>query len=150
MRYRVADEDCQLDLAVEDFYPRTDFFPPDAGTLVDDFASSHYETSGRVTGTVVLGGVTYEVDGLGHRDHSWGTRRWDTLLNHRWVPGTFGPDLSFGSIAWHRVDCVDAFCEVLHQGRIGFCVPEVSTNPRGGSGPITTALRASRIDGLSK
>jgi hypothetical protein len=217
MRYRVADEDCQLDLAVEDFYPRTDFFPPDAGTLVDDFASSHYETSGRVIGTVVLGGVTYDVDGLGHRDHSWGTRRWDTLLNHRWVPGTFGPDLSFGSIAWHGVDgtvrqygylvrdgevvratdvdivvmmepdgttyrggrstwtlpdgeqfavdcnpvdavisehhgvaCVDAFCEVVHEGRVGFCDLEVSTNPRGGTGPITAALRATRVDGLSR
>src|SRR5438093_482946 len=31
MRYRVDDEDCRLELEVEDFYPRTDFFPPDAG-----------------------------------------------------------------------------------------------------------------------
>jgi len=217
MRYRVDDEDCRLELEVEDFYPRTDFFPPDAGTLVDEFASSHYETSGRVTGSVVLGGTAYDVDGLCHRDHSWGVRRWDTLLNHRWVPGTFGPDLSFGSIAWHAVDgtvrqygylvrdgevvratdvdivvmmepdgttyrggtatwtlpdgeqfvvdcapidavisehhgvaCVDAFCEVQHAGRIGFCDLEVSTNPRGGGGPITAALRATRVDGLSK
>jgi hypothetical protein len=216
LRYRVDDDGCKLDLEVEDFYPRTDFFPPDAGTLVEDFASSHFEASGRISGSVVLGGTSYEVDGLCHRDRSWGVRRWDTLLNHRWVPGTFGPDLSFGSIAWHGVDgtvrqygyvvrngevvhaldvdtvvymepdgttyrggqviwtlpgdeelvidcapvdavlsehhgvaCVDAFCEVRHDGRVGFCDLEVSTNPRGGVGPITAALRATRVDGLS-
>lgn len=217
VRYRVDDEDCRLELEVEDFYPRTDFFPPDAGALVDDCASNHFETSGRITGEVVLDGVRYEVDGLCHRDRSWGVRHFDKVLNHRWVPGTFGPDLSFGSVAWHAVDgtvrqfgyvvrdgevahaldvdtvvymepdgttyrggvvtwtlpgeerleiactpldavltehhgvaCVDAFCEVEHDGRIGFCDLEVSTNPRGGSGPITAALRATAVDGLSR
>jgi hypothetical protein len=217
LRYRVDDEDCKLELEVEDFYPRTDFFPSDAGTLVDDFASSHFEASGRITGTVVLGGTRYEVDGLCHRDRSWGVRRWDTLLNHRWVPGTFGPELSFGSIAWHGIDgtvrqfgyvvrdgevvhaldvdavvhmepdgityrggqvtwtlpgdekfvidcapvdavlsehhgvaCVDAFCEVRHAGLVGFCDLEVSTNPRAGAGPVTAALRATSVDGLSR
>ncbi|MBI3213428.1 MAG: hypothetical protein HYZ38_06395 [Mycobacterium sp.] len=104
MHYRAHDEDLFLDLTVEDFYPRTDFFPPDAGTVSQDFASSHYECSGRISGIVRLAGRDHEVDGLCHRDHSWGTRRWDTLLNHRWMPGTFGPELSFGSIAWHGVD----------------------------------------------
>jgi hypothetical protein len=217
MRYRVDDEDCKLELEVSDFYPRTDFFPAGAGTLVDDFASSHFEASGRITGSVKLAGVDYEVDGLCHRDRSWGIRRWNTLLNHRWVPGTFGPELSFGSIAWHGIDgtvrqfgyvvrdgevihaldvdiavvmepdgttyrggtatwtlpgderlviecapidavvsehhgvaCVDAFCEVEHDGRLGFCDLEVSTNPRGGTGPVTAALRATRVDGVSR
>lgn len=104
MHYRAHDEDLFLDLTVDDFYPRTDFFPPDAGTVSQDFASSHYECSGRISGIVRLAGRDHEVDGLCHRDHSWGTRRWDTLLNHRWMPGTFGPELSFGSIAWHGVD----------------------------------------------
>jgi hypothetical protein len=104
LHHRVDDEDCVVDLRVKDFYPRTDFFPATAGTLVDDFASSHFETSGRITGTVELGGTRYEVDGLCHRDRSWGTRRWDTLLNHRWIPGTVGRELSFGSICWHGVD----------------------------------------------
>jgi hypothetical protein len=217
LHYRVEDEDCRVDLAIEDFYPRTDFFPPTAGTLVDDFASSHFETSGRITGEIELGGVRYEVDGLCHRDRSWGIRRWDTLLNHRWVPGTVGPELSFGCIAWHGVDgstrqfgyvvrdgevvraeevdvtvtmevdglsyrrgaarwrfadgeeftidcapidgivsehhgvaCVDAICEVELDGKPGFCDLEVSTNPRGGDGPVTTALRATTVDGLSR
>ena len=215
-RYRVSDEDVELELEVEDFYPRTDFFPASAGTLVDDFASSHYESSGAIRGEVVLGGRRYEVDGLCHRDHSWGLRRWDTLLNHRWIPGTVGPELSFGSISWHgvdgslrqfgyvvrdgvvehasavdvavtieadgvsprsatatwtfadgeplRLDCtpidgvafaqhevvsIDNICEVEVEGRRGFCDLELSTNPRGGAGPLTLALRAATTDGLS-
>jgi hypothetical protein len=217
VRYRVRDEDCTLDLAVEDFYPRTDFFPPTAGTLVDDFASAHFETSGRITGTVRLGEQTYEVDGLCHRDRSWGLRHWDLLLNHRWVPGTFGPELSFGCITWHGADgtlrkfgyivregvvehaseidvcvhmepdgityrggqatwtfadgetftidprpidgwvseshgiaCVDTICALERDGRRGFCDLEVTANPRAGAGPVTQALRAANVDGLSR
>jgi hypothetical protein len=104
LHYRVDDEDCRVELEIEDFYPRTDFFPADAGSLHEEFASNHFEASGRITGTVELDGRAYEVDGLCHRDRSWGLRRWDTLLNHRWIPGTIGPELSFGSIAWHAVD----------------------------------------------
>lgn len=217
VRHRVSDDDLELDLEVEDFYPRTDFFPSDAGTVSDDFASAHFETSGRITGHVRLGERDYQVDGLCHRDHSWGTRRWDTLLNHRWIPGTFGPELSFGSIAWHgidgsvrqfgylvrdgvvtladdvdiavtfepdgttyrggsavwtmpdgerfAIDCapydatisehhgvavVDAICALERDGKRGFCDLEVSTNPRGGAGPITAALRANVTEGRSR
>jgi hypothetical protein len=39
-----------------------------------------------------------------HRDHSWGLRKTMTLKSHRWISGTFGPDLSFGSILWHASD----------------------------------------------
>jgi hypothetical protein len=104
LHLRVQDDELSLDLTIHDFYPRTDFFPPTAGSLVDDFASSHFETSGQITGTVHLADRIYDVDGLCHRDRSWGTRRWDTLLNHRWIPGTVGPALSFGSISWHATD----------------------------------------------
>ncbi|MEA2346353.1 MAG: hypothetical protein QOG62_140 [Thermoleophilaceae bacterium] len=217
IHFRVEDDECSLDLTVEDFYPRTDFFPTGAGTLLDDFASSHYETSGRVTGTVQLDGRDYVIDGLCHRDHSWGLRLWDTLLNHRWCPGTFGPDLSFGAIAWHGRDgTIRQYGYVVREGRVvhadsvdilvqmeadattfraGSCTWQlpgeeaftlnfrpidavvfehhgvasvesvavaeldgrqgvsdlaVSTNPRAGSGPVTAALRAAHVDGLTK
>lgn len=39
-----------------------------------------------------------------HRDHSWGLGKTMTLKSHRWISGTFGPDLSFGSILWHASD----------------------------------------------
>ncbi len=119
LHYRVEEEGCRVDLEIEDFYARTDFFPPDSGTLVDDFASSHFETSGRVRGSVELAGRTYEVDGLCHRDRSWGIRRWDTLLTHRWIPGTVGPELSFGSISWHGIDgSIRQFGYVVREGEL--------------------------------
>ncbi|MEW6471976.1 MAG: propanediol utilization protein [Actinomycetota bacterium] len=213
-RLRVKEDGCELDLVVNDFYPRTDFFPKDS-SVSEEFAAHHFEASGGVTGIAVLGGATYEINGFAHRDHSWGPRRWDTLLSHRWVSGTFGPALSFGSIAWHATDgtlltvgylvrdgevsyadvdivvhmeadglthrggevtwrtadgeqltlfpkavdgvlsmhrgvaAVDTLCEVEHDGRIGACDFEISTNPRAGAGPVLTALRALASDGLS-
>jgi hypothetical protein len=214
-RLSVKEDGCELDLVVTDFYPRTDFFPKDAAVSTE-FAAHHFETSGRVRGTAVLGGATYEIDGFGHRDHSWGPRRWDTLLSHRWVSGTFGPQLSFGSVVWHDVGgtllqigylvrdgevtyadvdvivhmeadalthrggevtwrtadgeqltlhpravdgvlsmhrgvaCVDTLCEVEHEGLIGACDFEISTNPRAGGGRVVTVLRAAAEDGLTK
>jgi hypothetical protein len=214
-RLRVKEDGCELDLLVTDFYPRTDFFPSE-GTISEDFAGHHYEASGRVTGIAVVAGKTYEIDGFGHRDHSWGPRRWDTLLTHRWVSGTFGPMLSFGSVAWHGTDgsllrvgylvrdgeiayadvdvvvhmeadgmthrggevtwrtadggvltlrpravdgvlsehrgvaCVDTLCRVEHDGMVGACDFEISTNPRNGRGPVLTALLAVAEDGLTK
>ena len=103
LRFLVDDDDCKVDLQIVDFYPRTHFFAA-TGSLTEDFASNHFESSGQITGTVQLADTVYDVDGLCHRDRSWGIRHWNTLLNSRWVPGTFGPDLSFGSITWHTVD----------------------------------------------
>src|SRR5207244_12556326 len=44
------------------------------------------------------------IDACGPGDHGGGPRRGDTLLVHRWVSGTFGPQLSFGSVVWHAID----------------------------------------------
>lgn len=102
-RLEIHEPGLDANLTMENFYPLTDFFPP-SGSMVEDFAKHHYETSGRITGPVTIAGTTIDVDGMCHRDHSWGTRKADTLLSHRWVSGTFGPDLSFGSIVWHAAD----------------------------------------------
>ncbi len=53
---------------------------------------------------MTIGGESFDIEAWCHRDHSWGERRWDTLLSHRWVSGCAGPALSFGSISWHSVD----------------------------------------------
>lgn len=93
----------EVDLTMDNFYPLTDFFPPASG-MAQDFAADHYETSGRIRGSVRIDGRSYDVDGMCHRDHSWGLRKTMTLKSHRWISGTFGPDLSFGSILWHASD----------------------------------------------
>ena len=100
-RFRIATDDCELDLTAENLYDLADFFPRGNASLSDEFAAHHYETSSRVTGTARLGAQTYTIDGFGHRDHSWGIRKWNgALAVHRWVSGVMGPDLAFGSITW--------------------------------------------------
>lgn len=102
-RLEVREPDVDIDIELSDFYPITSFFPSE-GSLVEEFASHHYESSGRAVGSVRIGDRTSEIDALYHRDHSWGIRKTATLLSHRWVSGTFGPSLSFGSTIWHAAD----------------------------------------------
>ena len=41
-----------------------------------DIGKDHYESMGRVTGTVTAGGTEAEVAAWGYQDHSWGPRSW--------------------------------------------------------------------------
>lgn len=101
LRWRINQPEFECDLAVTDFYAMTNLWHLGAETsLAKEFAPEHWEASGRVTGTVRLGDRRSEIDALHHRDHSWGTRRWNTIRTHRWVAGTVGPDLSFMGLSW--------------------------------------------------
>jgi hypothetical protein len=57
--------------------------------------TSHYETFGRVSGTVRAGGRDTEISGWAFQDHSWGPRDWRSLRSHRWICATFSEDLFF-------------------------------------------------------
>jgi hypothetical protein len=100
-RFQFDTDEVSLDLRYQDLYPLTDFFPRGSASLDEEFAAHHYESSSRVVGTARVGDASYEIDGFGHRDHSWGIRRWDGALTvHRWICGVVEPDLAFGSITW--------------------------------------------------
>jgi hypothetical protein len=53
-------------------------------------ADNRFEQSARVTGELVLAGRRIPFDTTGHRDHSWGTRDWDTLQDWKWVSAQAG------------------------------------------------------------
>ncbi len=56
-----------------------------------------------------------------------------------------------GVLNVHRgIACVDSLCRVEHEGRSGHCDFEISTNPRNGTGPVLSSLRAVATDGLSR
>ena len=57
--------------------------------------SGHYETIGKVTGTITdFDGTQTPVNGFGMQDHSWGVREYGGLTAaHRFVHCAFGPDL---------------------------------------------------------
>lgn len=94
----LVEPDAELHLRYTDFYPMCEVWEHGTGGQVEaEMAAAHFETSGRVTGTVRIGERTVEVDGTFHRDHSWGPRDWEFLTGHRWVVGTAGPGFSFSA-----------------------------------------------------
>ncbi|MDX1888915.1 hypothetical protein [Mycolicibacterium sp. 050158] len=65
--------------------------PPYAETFDGDgesFAPNHYEQLTRVVGSLSLGDTSFDIDGHGLRDHSWGPRSWQAPYFYRWVHGS--------------------------------------------------------------
>ncbi|BBZ74822.1 hypothetical protein MANY_01590 [Mycolicibacterium anyangense] len=42
------------------------------------------EQTGRLRGHITVGSRRVELDGLGHRDHSWGVRDWAVPQHWKW------------------------------------------------------------------
>lgn len=61
----------------------------------EEFAKGHYEQLVAACGTVRVGDDTWEIDGHGLRDHSWGPRYWQAPWYYRWLTANFGPSLGF-------------------------------------------------------
>jgi hypothetical protein len=57
-------------------------------------ATDRVEQAGRVTGTLRIGDRVIEVNGTGHRDHSWGTRDWVAFQQYEWFVGQVGTEAS--------------------------------------------------------
>ena len=96
--WTIRDKDVSADLVMEDNHAPFDFFP--AGHNLGEVAANHIEATGKVNGTIVFKGKTYKIkDAVGHRDHSWGVRKWETMTTHRWAPAIFGNDFVAHGIA---------------------------------------------------
>jgi hypothetical protein len=61
----------------------------------EEFARGHYEQLVGAKGTIEVGEETFEIDGYGLRDHSWGPRYWQAPWYYRWLTANFGPDFGF-------------------------------------------------------
>ena len=80
-------------LHVHDFHTPVDIYPK-KGQLAEQITAGHMEVGSKVSGEISINGKHYQVDGLAFRDHGWGKRLWNVFVTHRWVAGTFGPDLT--------------------------------------------------------
>lgn len=49
------------------------------------FAENRFEQSGRVTGSIDIPGRHIDLDRMGHRDHSWGLRKWGVPHHWKWL-----------------------------------------------------------------
>lgn len=48
-------------------------------------AHNRYEQSGLTSGRLRLRGRDVQFTGIGHRDHSWGTRNWNYMMHWKWI-----------------------------------------------------------------
>jgi hypothetical protein len=60
-----------------------------------EFARGHYEQLTAGLGNITVDGQSWEVDGYGLRDHSWGPRYWQAPRYYRWLTGNCGPNFGF-------------------------------------------------------
>jgi hypothetical protein len=68
-----------------------------SGDSAHEFARGHFEQHGRTVGRIIVGTDSFEIDGLGLRDHSWGPRSWQAPKYYRWLTMNF--DESLGVVA---------------------------------------------------
>ncbi len=61
----------------------------------EEFAKGHYEQLVEGRGTIRVGDETWEIDGFGLRDHSWGPRYWQAPWYYRWLTGNVDRDFGF-------------------------------------------------------
>lgn len=61
-------------------------------------ADDRFEQSGTVEGRLVVDGRRVDFNTTAHRDHSWGTRDWDSVHHWKWISGQAGSHLTFNAM----------------------------------------------------
>jgi hypothetical protein len=61
----------------------------------EEFARGHYEQLVAAHGTVRVGDRSWDIDGHGLRDHSWGPRSWQAPWYYRWLTANVDQDFGF-------------------------------------------------------
>ncbi|MBC2637620.1 MULTISPECIES: hypothetical protein [unclassified Rhodococcus (in: high G+C Gram-positive bacteria)] len=89
---RFEADDLAVHFTFEGIHPAFDY-GSNAVSTPSYLADNRYEQTGRIVGTLVWRGKTYEFDGPGHRDQSWGTRDWDAIHHYKWIAAS-GDDCS--------------------------------------------------------
>lgn len=117
----------------------------------EEFAKGHYEQLVEATGTIRVGEDTWQIDGFGLRDHSWGPRYWQAPWYYRWLTGNVSRDFGFMASRVARRDgpgTRGGF--VWEDGTLHLCDHvEVSTETRGDEQfhqRVTAVIRSSRSD----
>ena len=121
----------------------------------EEFARGHYEQLVSATGTISVGDQSWEVDGFGLRDHSWGPRTWQAPWYYRWLTANVGADFGFmGSRIARRDADGTRGGFVWEDGRIHLCHDfEIATTWEGDDHyhqGIEAVLRAKDADGEPK
>lgn len=76
-----SDPDAIADAIADEKWNRTFFYK------LKELSQTHYEQTGKLEGTLKLGGETYNINMLSLRDHSFGPRSWQQWDRHFWMSG---------------------------------------------------------------
>jgi hypothetical protein len=66
-------------------------------------ADDRHEQAGRISGVLRFNDNEIRFDGMGHRDHSWGTRHWGIAQHWKWFESQAGPDLAVHFMELHAL-----------------------------------------------
>lgn len=89
-----------------------------------DAEQTHYEQTGKFTGTITLDGEVHKLEMMASRDHSFGSRTWLTWDRHYWITG-----VSDAGIHWTVTTIKWSFLGRLTAGFV--------THPNGSTDAIT-------------
>jgi hypothetical protein len=67
----------------------------------DFVADDRFEQSGRVTGELTIGDRRIAFDTTAHRDHSWGTRDWDSIQDWKWISAQASDGVTLNAMLLH-------------------------------------------------
>jgi hypothetical protein len=66
-------------------------------------SDDRHEQAGRISGVIHLGDKDIPFDGMGHRDHSWGTRHWGIAQHWKWFESQAGPEYAVHFMELHAM-----------------------------------------------
>ena len=89
-------ENCSVQLSILGLSPMFGGEPDTPHeTPGEEFAKGHYEQLLQAVGTITVGEQTWDIQGFGLRDHSWGPRFWQAPWYYRWLTGNIGDNFGF-------------------------------------------------------
>ncbi|NEK56846.1 hypothetical protein GCU56_03035 [Geodermatophilus sabuli] len=80
--------------------------------------ANHFDLTGRITGTLTIGGRELEVDCVETMDHSWGPRPEMEMRSGSWMHAHFGPDFAVHWITSLKLDAPADTASRLRHGYV--------------------------------
>ncbi len=96
---------CEFDFLATGLSPMNGGEPTDPGAETmygRDFSLGHFNQHIRTVGRIAVGDQSWDIDGHGWRDHSWGPRYWTNIYYYRLFVANFGDDR--GLMMLKRID----------------------------------------------
>lgn len=98
LRAIVETSECRVNLIIEDLFDDRVSPVGHDNDFAEQVAKNHFNVECRVRGSVDLGNNHFQVNGYGHRDHSWGPRTFEagkSVVAYRWLAGGVKSGMTF-------------------------------------------------------